>query len=76
MVVTQRPVTLEALEEPAGDRPLWKELPSWFMFGEQDRNIPAALEHYMANPARARQTICIPDASHAALSHTPRPRLT
>ena len=28
--------------EPSGERPLWKELPSWFVFGEQDRNIPAA----------------------------------
>ena len=35
------------------------------MFGEQDRNIPAALERYMADRAGARQTISIPDASHA-----------
>jgi pimeloyl-ACP methyl ester carboxylesterase len=65
MAATQRPVTLEALQEPSGDRPLWRELPSWFMFGEQDRNIPAALERFMADRAGARQTICIPDASHA-----------
>ena len=65
MAVTQRPVTLEALQEPSGERPLWKELPSWFLFGEEDRNIPAALEHYMAERARARSTTEIPGASHA-----------
>ena len=42
MAATQRPVTQEALAEPSGDRPLWRELPSWFVFGEEDRNIPAA----------------------------------
>ena len=29
----------------SGERPLWKELPSWFLIGEEDRNIPAALQH-------------------------------
>jgi pimeloyl-ACP methyl ester carboxylesterase len=65
MAATQRPVTLQALEEPSGERPLWKELPSWFLFGEEDRNIPAALEHYMAKRAHARRAIEIPGASHA-----------
>jgi pimeloyl-ACP methyl ester carboxylesterase len=65
MAVTQRPVTLEALQEPSGDRPLWKEVPSWFLFGEEDRNIPSALEHYMADRARARRKTEIPGASHA-----------
>ena len=65
MAVTQRPVTQEALVEPSGDRPLWKELPSWFVFGEEDRNIPAALERYMAERAGAHRTIEIPGASHA-----------
>jgi pimeloyl-ACP methyl ester carboxylesterase len=65
MAVTQRPVTQQALLEPAADRPLWKTLPSWFVFGEEDRNIPAALQHYIARRARARETIEIPGASHA-----------
>ena len=65
MAATQRPVTQEALVEPSGERPLWKELPSWFVFGELDRNIPAALEHFMAKRARAHRTIEIPGASHA-----------
>jgi len=65
MAATQRPVTQEALVEPSGERPLWKELPSWFVFGEEDRNLPKALEHYMAERAHAHRTIEIPGASHA-----------
>jgi pimeloyl-ACP methyl ester carboxylesterase len=65
MAATQRPVTQEALFEASGERPLWKELPSWFVFGELDRNIPAELEHFMAKRARAHRTIEIPGASHA-----------
>jgi pimeloyl-ACP methyl ester carboxylesterase len=70
MAATQRPVTQEALVEPSRERPLWKELPSWFVFGELDRNIPAALQHHMAKRAGAHRTIEIPGASHAvAVSH-------
>jgi pimeloyl-ACP methyl ester carboxylesterase len=65
MAATQRPVTQQALTEPSGDRPLWKQLPSWFLFGEEDRNIPATLEHFMAERAQAHRTIEIPGASHA-----------
>jgi pimeloyl-ACP methyl ester carboxylesterase len=64
MAIAQRPVTLEALQEPSGD-PLWKDVPSWFIFGEDDRCIPAELEHYMAKRAEAERTIAVPRASHA-----------
>jgi pimeloyl-ACP methyl ester carboxylesterase len=70
MAATQRPVTREALLEPSGARPLWRELPSWFVFGEEDRNIPKALQHFMAERARAHRIIEIPGASHAvAVAH-------
>jgi pimeloyl-ACP methyl ester carboxylesterase len=70
MAATQRPVTLQALEEPSGERPLWKELPSWFLIGELDRNIPAELQRFMAHRAGARRTVQIPGGSHAlAVSH-------
>jgi pimeloyl-ACP methyl ester carboxylesterase len=65
MAATQRPVTQEALGAPSGERPLWRERPSWFVFGEEDRNIPAALERYMAKRAGAHRTLEIPGASHA-----------
>ena len=66
MAATQRPATQEALVEPSGERPLWKHVPSWFLIGEEDRIIPAALQHYMAKRANARRTIEVPGASHAA----------
>jgi len=70
MAVTQRPVTLEALQAPSGERPLWKELPSWYLVAGQDRNIPAELQHFMAYRAGARRTVEVPTASHAvAVSH-------
>jgi pimeloyl-ACP methyl ester carboxylesterase len=65
MAVTQRPPTQEALVEPSGDSPLWKDVPSWFLIGEEDHTIPAALQRYMAERARARRTIEIPGGSHA-----------
>jgi pimeloyl-ACP methyl ester carboxylesterase len=65
MATTQRPATQEALTEPSGDHPLWKDVPSWFLIGEQDRIIPAQLQRYMAERARARRTVEIPGASHA-----------
>jgi pimeloyl-ACP methyl ester carboxylesterase len=70
MAATQRPVTQEALTEPSGERPLWREVPSRFVIGEEDRNIPAALQHYMAERAGAHRTLEIPGASHAiSVSH-------
>jgi pimeloyl-ACP methyl ester carboxylesterase len=72
MAATQRPATQEALVEPSGERPLWKSVPSWFLIGEDDHIIPAALQHYMAERARAHRTVEIPGASHVALVSHPR----
>jgi pimeloyl-ACP methyl ester carboxylesterase len=65
MAATQRPVTHEALVEPSGEGALWQALPSWFLFGELDRNIPVELERFMARRARAHRVTEIPGASHA-----------
>jgi pimeloyl-ACP methyl ester carboxylesterase len=65
MAVTQRPATQEALTEPSGDDSLWKQVPSWFVFGEEDRNLPADLHRFLAERAGARRTVEIPGASHA-----------
>jgi pimeloyl-ACP methyl ester carboxylesterase len=70
MAVTQRPVTAEGLGEPSGDHPLWRTVPSWFLFGELDRNIPAGAHHIMAERAGARNTVEIAGASHVVgISH-------
>jgi pimeloyl-ACP methyl ester carboxylesterase len=66
MAVTQRPVTDRALGEGlASDVPAWRERPSWFVYGEADRNIPAALQRFMAERAGARACRGIPGAAHA-----------
>ena len=65
LAVTQRPATQEALVEPSGDRPLWKDVPSWFLIGEEDRIIPPALQHHMAHRAGSERTVSIAGASHA-----------
>ncbi len=66
----QRPATQEALTEPSGEHALWREVPSWFLIGEKDLIIPAAVQHYMAKRAGAHRTIEVPGASHAiTVSH-------
>jgi pimeloyl-ACP methyl ester carboxylesterase len=65
MAATQRPATQEALVAPSGERPLWRELPSSFLIGDEDRIIPPELHRFMADRAGAEQTLEIPGASHA-----------
>ena len=70
MAATQRPATKEALIEPTGDRPLWKLVPSCFVIGDQDRNIPGRLQRFMAQRAGAERVVEVPTGSHAvAVSH-------
>jgi pimeloyl-ACP methyl ester carboxylesterase len=71
MAVTQRPATLEALQEPSGEHALWKQVPSWFVIGEEDRNLPPELHHYLAERAGARSTSPVPGASHAVAVSKP-----
>jgi pimeloyl-ACP methyl ester carboxylesterase len=72
MAATQRPAGKEALIETTGERPLWKERPSWFVIGEQDRNIPARTQRFMAQRAGARRVLEIPGGSHAVMVSQPR----
>jgi pimeloyl-ACP methyl ester carboxylesterase len=71
MAITQRPVTGEALAEPASAAaPLWRSAPSWFIFGELDHNIPAGAHRIMAERAGARRAVEVPGASHVVgMSH-------
>lgn len=66
MSATQRPVTAEALNDPSGD-PSWKELPSHFIYGTADKNIPADLHAFMAKRANAKDTVAVRDASHVVM---------
>ncbi|HEY7135900.1 MAG TPA: alpha/beta hydrolase [Acidimicrobiia bacterium] len=72
MAATQRPATETALtDQLPTDAPAWKHLPSWFVFGEADLNIPAALERYLAERAGARGTREVAGASHALMVSRP-----
>ena len=66
MGATQRPVTEAALAEglPA-DTPGWRQVPSWFVFGDADLNIPVALHRFMADRAGAKVSRELAGASHA-----------
>ena len=69
MAVGQRPLRDVAVNGASGS-PAWKSVPSWFVFGELDKNIPAAAHRFMAERAGARETVEIEGASHAVgVSH-------
>jgi pimeloyl-ACP methyl ester carboxylesterase len=71
MAVTQRPVTEAALKEPAG-QPAWKTLPSWFIYGSLDKNIPPAAHAFMAKRAGAKETVEVKGSSHVVMISHPR----
>ncbi|WP_377156345.1 alpha/beta fold hydrolase [Roseateles sp. UC29_93] len=72
MAVGQRPITDAALNEPTGEiGSAWKTLPSYFVFGTDDRNIPSAALAWMAERANSRGTVSIPSASHVPMISHP-----
>ena len=71
MAVGQRPVTEGALFEPLGGDALWRSVPSWFVFGELDHNIPVGAHRILAERAGAKRTLEIPGASHAVAVSRP-----
>jgi pimeloyl-ACP methyl ester carboxylesterase len=64
LAATQRPLRDVALREGSGP-PAWPSLPSWFVFGDGDRNIPVAVHRLMAERAGAKASVELPGASHA-----------
>jgi pimeloyl-ACP methyl ester carboxylesterase len=66
MAATQRPVTEAALVTGLPtDTPAWQSLPSWFVFSDQDLNIPVALHRFMAQRAGSKGVREVAGASHA-----------
>lgn len=66
MGATQRPVTQTALADGLPtERPAWKDIPSWFVYGDQDLNIPTELHRFVAARAGSKGTTEIAGASHA-----------
>ena len=70
MCATQRPVTDVALSEASGE-PAWKTIPSWYIYGEEDRNIPAALQAFLAERAGSKEAVAIPGGSHVVMISNP-----
>lgn len=70
MAATQRPITQTALAEPAAAQ-AWRKTPSWFVWGELDLNIPAALHSFMARRADAREAIEVRGGSHVVMISHP-----
>lgn len=70
MASTQRPITEAALNEGSGV-PAWKSVPSWFIYGDRDLNIPAAALSFMAERANSRETVVVNGASHVVMVSHP-----
>jgi pimeloyl-ACP methyl ester carboxylesterase len=66
MAVTQRPIVEAALNEPSGE-PAWKTIPSWFVFGSEDKNIPVGAHRFMAQRAGSRRTVELEGGSHTVV---------
>lgn len=70
MAAGQRPIRDAALKEASGT-PAWKHLPSWFVYGKLDKNIPPAALAFMAERAHSRHTLAIDGASHVVMTSHP-----
>ncbi|XVN16958.1 alpha/beta hydrolase [Pseudomonas corrugata] len=72
MAANQRPVTEAALNEQAGT-PAWKHIPSWYIYGDKDKNIPPQAMAFMAKRADARDVKVVKGASHVVMVSHPEP---
>lgn len=70
MASTQRPIMAAAFDEASG-APAWKSTPSWFIYGERDLNIPAAVHAFMAKRANSKETIAVKGSSHVVMISHP-----
>ena len=63
LAAVQRPIALSCITVPVG-RPLWKDIPSWFLVAEDDRMIVPETQRYMAERMKAK-------IKAHAVDHTP-----
>jgi pimeloyl-ACP methyl ester carboxylesterase len=63
LAAVQRPISLACITVPVG-RPLWKDVPSWFLIGGDDRMIIPDTQRYMAERMKAK-------IKAHAVDHTP-----
>jgi pimeloyl-ACP methyl ester carboxylesterase len=55
LAAVQRPISPNCITVPVG-RPLWKDIPSWFLIAENDRMIVPETQRYMAARMKAKIT--------------------
>jgi pimeloyl-ACP methyl ester carboxylesterase len=70
MAATQRPIAEGALGEASGEA-AWKNVASWFIYGTLDKNIPPAVQSFMAKRAGAKRTVEVKGASHVVMVSHP-----
>jgi len=70
MAATQRPLLQAALNEKAGAA-AWKNIPSWWIYGDADKNIPPQAMAFMAKRAAAKDVVVIKGASHVVMVSHP-----
>jgi pimeloyl-ACP methyl ester carboxylesterase len=63
LAAVQRPISVNCITAPVG-RPLWKDVPSWFLVAEDDRMIVRETQRYMAERMKAK-------IKAHAVDHTP-----
>jgi pimeloyl-ACP methyl ester carboxylesterase len=63
LAAVQRPIAPACISVQVG-RPLWKDVPSWYLLAEQDRMIIAETQRFMAERMKAR-------VSEHPVDHTP-----
>ena len=71
MATTQRPIPEAAFNEPAAGEPAWKTIPSFFLYGSLDKNVPPAVHAFMAKRAGAKETVEIKGSSHVVMMSHP-----
>ena len=63
LAAVQRPISLACITVPVG-RPLWRDIPSWFLIAEDDRMIIPDTQRFMAERMKAK-------TKAYAVDHTP-----
>ena len=63
LAAVQRPISINCITVPAG-RPLWKDVPSWYLVAKDDRMIVPETQRYMAERMKAKTKV-------HAVDHTP-----
>jgi pimeloyl-ACP methyl ester carboxylesterase len=66
LAVAQRPILASAFTDPSG-KPAWRTVPSYFLIATADRNVPPALQDFMARRAKAKAVRHVQGASHLVL---------